>query len=411
MNDHFTASRFSTPNGASFDRLRMSGQHLLMVVYDSVTNSVFESQVFTPLVGMVERGEVAHVTLVTFESDVHIMHKLSAFSHSAIKFIVLKRYPLMGIWGLRLSAWQLRTAFPPLTGRRSGLVSCISTGSGGAEEEPSVDRIRARGPLAGLIAKYALELGVQSPAHGELVEPRPDRGGRAGNVIQLTIQARGLCAEEYRFTSEQRKLSWWQKIVVSWRKNLYDRIEQKAYAQSAGVTIEVVSDALGEYLQKTYATPASMITMAQHDLVEMLPANFIATQRQEMRALLGIPVDAYVFCYSGSSKPWQCAEETVRFFAREAKTNPQAFFLILSQDAAAFQALLAEHYIPVERMRLLGVKPAELLRYLCAADAGMLLRKPDVVNWVSRPTKLLEYQAAGLRVVHNGTIGMLANKA
>ena len=86
------------------------------------------------------------------------------------------------------------------------------------------------------------------------------------------------------------------------------------------------------------------------------------------------------------------------------------FLLILSQDAVAFQSLFARYAVPAERVRLLSVKPADLLRYLCAADAGMLLRQPDVVNWVSRPTKLLEYQAVGLHIIHNGTIAMLAHK-
>ncbi|MBM3893553.1 glycosyltransferase family 4 protein [Candidatus Dependentiae bacterium] len=386
MNDYFTASRSSTPTGAAFGRLRVSGDHLLMVLYDSITNSVFESQVFTPLMRMIERGEVQRVTLVTFESDLQIKNQLEQFNHPTITFIVLKRYPLLGIWTLRLAARQLKSAL--------AMRATV---------------IRARGPLAGLIAKYFLELDGQQPE------------GLARAV--LTIQARGLCAEEYRFTSEQKKLSWWQKIVVAWRTKLYDRIEQKAYmdpgslpgmtsleAPVSGLTIEVVSEALGEYLQKTYATPAAMIRLAQHDLVDALPADYVAAQRKEMRALLSIPTDAYVFCYSGSCKPWQCAEETVQFFAQEIQANSEAFLLILSQDVVAFQSLLVQYAVPAERVRLLAVKPADLLRYLCAADAGMLLRQPDVVNWVSRPTKLLEYQAVGLRVVHNGAIGMLAKK-
>ena len=392
-------------------------KHILVVVYDSVTNSVFESQVFVPLVRMLERGEAERVTLVTFESDLHIKNKLGAFDHPQINFIVLKRYPLLGVWSLRFAARQVRSALSRSSQLRPS-TELPAVALRAMARQGRVSGVRARGPLAGLITKYFLS------AQPELVEIQntssewPKSEGRERAV--LTIQARGLCAEEYRFTNEQKKLSWLQKIVVVWRTKLYDKIEKKAYmdprslpgmtrayAPVPGVTIEVVSDALGEHLQKQYATPASMITLAQHDLVEMLPAEVIATQRAEIRALLNIPTDAYVFCYSGSCKPWQCAEETVQFFAQEAKTNQQAFFLILSQDIAAFHALLAQHEIPAAQVCLLAVKPAALLRYLCAADAGMLLRKADVVNWVSRPTKLLEYQAVGLRVVHNGTIGML----
>ncbi len=409
MNDYFTASRSSTPTGVSFDpgiamlrrdtvqpdlgialattgRLRVSGDHLLMVVYDSVTNSVFESQVFTPLVRMIECGEVQCVTLATFESDLQIKNKIAQFNHPAITFIVLKRYPLLGVWGLWFAARQLMSAMSTLS-QANALRPFLKL---------SVSVVRARGPLAGLIAKYLLALDSK----------QPEWQVRAG----LTIQARGLCAEEYRFASEQKILSWWQKIVVAWRTNLYDRIEQKAYTQKPGVMIEVVSEALGEYLQKTYSTPAAMITLAQNDLVNPLPPDYVAEKRKEMRGFLDIPDDAYVFCYSGSCKPWQCAAETVQFFAQEAQVSAQVFLLILSQDAVAFQSLFARYAVPAERVRLLSVKPADLLRYLCAADAGMLLRQPDVVNWVSRPTKLLEYQAVGLHIIHNGTIAMLAHK-
>ncbi len=348
-------------------------QHLLAVIYDSVTNSVFESQVFVPLVRMLDRGEITHVTLVTFEADVTIKHRLGALHHPAITIIVLKRYPLVGTWSLRLASWQL-------------IISL---------DLASIDAIRARGSLAGLIAKHVISLWKQ---------------WYRSQTIPLTIQARGLCAEEYRFTSEQKVLSRAQKIVIAWRIKLYDIIERKSYRAATGVTIEVVSNTLGKHLQKQYITPATMITLAQHDLVEIVPPDLIARQRADIRALLTIPTDAYVFCYSGSCKPWQCAEETVLFFASEARKNAKAFFLILSQDIIAFQQLLNKYQIQPERIRLLTVKPAQLLTYLCAADAGMLLRKADVVNWVSRPTKLLEYQAVRLKIIHNNTVGQLANK-
>ena len=52
----------------------------------------------------------------------------------------------------------------------------------------------------------------------------------------------------------------------------------------------------------------------------------------------------------------------------------------------------------------------DVIKYLCAADAGILLRKKDVVNWVARPTKILEYRAAGLKIIHNDTVAMLTNQ-
>jgi len=46
--------------------------------------------------------------------------------------------------------------------------------------------------------------------------------------------------------------------------------------------------------------------------------------------------------------------------------------------------------------------------YLAAADYGLLFRHKDIINWVSRPTKMLEYQAVGLKIIHNNTIEWLS---
>jgi len=40
----------------------------------------------------------------------------------------------------------------------------------------------------------------------------------------------------------------------------------------------------------------------------------------------------------------------------------------------------------------------------------MLFREQTIVNWTSRPTKLLEYQAVGLEVVHNNTVAYAMKK-
>ncbi len=335
-----------------------------------MTNSVFESQVFMPLVRMISNGLVKKITLVSFEPHALSKNLLDRFNHPEIIFIVCKRLPLLGSWSLTLAAGQLMLAVDFTT----------------------IDAIRARGPLAGLIARrtrwWQGFFGVKKQ-------------------LPLTIQARGLCAEEYRFSCQQQTLSLANKIVARWRQHLYKTVEKKAYGKGKGIIIEMVSTALGAYLQEHYKTPASTMVLAEHDLVEILDREVVAAYRNEIRSLLHIPEDAYVFCYSGSCKPWQCAEETIQFFIKQQKQNSRAFLLILSQDVTPFQKLLAKYQVPNEQSCLLAVKPKNLLRYLCAADAGILLRKPDIVNWVSRPTKLLEYQAIGLKIIHNNTIGLL----
>jgi hypothetical protein len=342
----------------------MENKHLLIVLYDSVTNSVFVSQVLEPLVRMHQNNLAARATIVTFESDVDgAQRQIAALAMpSWVGCVVLKRLPLIGLVTLAIGMLQLRWAI----------------------RKKRFDGVRARGPLAGLIVRCL------------------------GFGVPVVVQARGLCAEEYRFVCEQQPLSFMQKMVAWWRKKIFDAVERRAYAWHPTIIIEGVSPALGDFLCDQYGTNRNCLLIAQHDLVAPLAPAAILQQRDAMRAALSIPNTARVYCYSGSSKPWQCAEETVAWFADEAVKDRRAFLIIFSQDTLAFEKLAQQYALPVQRFLIMRVAPAELVQSLCVADVGILLRKPDVVNWVSRPTKLLEYRAAGLEIMHNDTIQLLA---
>jgi len=67
--------------------------------------------------------------------------------------------------------------------------------------------------------------------------------------------------------------------------------------------------------------------------------------------------------------------------------------------------------LPKDSYLLLSVKPNNLHKYLAACDVGLLFREKDIINWVSRPTKMLEYQSVGLKIEHNNTIAWLANQS
>ena len=66
----------------------------------------------------------------------------------------------------------------------------------------------------------------------------------------------------------------------------------------------------------------------------------------------------------------------------------------------------------VERNRylVLSAKQDDVFRYLSVADAGLLFREKNVVNWVSRPTKMLEYRSVGLKIIHNNTVAWLSEE-
>ena len=134
----------------------------------------------------------------------------------------------------------------------------------------------------------------------------------------------------------------------------------------------------------------------------------VVVWRTQVREELSIPDDYTVYCYIGSFKPWQCAKETIESFSFQYFKDKKSFMLVLTQDQEPFENELKRLDIPKSNYIIKNVKPEELYKYMSAANFGFLLREQDIINWVSRPTKMLEYQACGLQIIHNNTIAWLA---
>ena len=352
---------------------KQDNKDVVFVVYDGIANSVFQSQVLAPLIKKINDGSYTNVTLVSFEkhrpSDDTINKLIPA--HNRFHFVIGRKLPFWGPSSLYFAVYQLKKLLT--------LVPCNS--------------IMARGPFAGFVAQKALQKNKKLLAAG----------------VQVTVQARGLCAEEFRYASQQNKHSIMQKTVYNLKYRAFRKIEKKIFGAKTHVSFEAVSPALKTYLSNEFGTHGACVTIARNDLPDHVSEQDIAQWGGAARQELGIADDAVVYCYSGSHKPWQCATETIEYFVQKYKIDKKSFLLILSQDAQKFSTELALYGVPEIAYKVLSVKPDELLRYLSAADFGMLFRKKDVVNWVSRPTKMLEYQAVGLKVIHNDTIAWLVD--
>lgn len=332
---------------------------LIWVMYDSMNNSIFESQVAQPLIQYTQN--YSRVILVSFEqANTPIQSTMYPFE---IK--VLKKYRF----------WGRSSLYPAIRALRKFLKTF------------NTYELIARGPIAGYLCRAA---------------------ARDTVCQKLTIQARGLLAEEYRYTNAQA--NGWKSYIHTYRAYLYEKLEQKAYRiQEAHIptTIEAVSDALAAYLVKHYKIPAHLITIAQQDIPAIIPELQKKEWRSAIRTTLNVPDNTFVYCYNGSAKAWQCAQETTDFFVQEYAHNSHSFLLVLTQDVDIFKQLLRNYALPESAYHICTVKQHDLYRYLAACDAGIVLRKPHILNWISRPTKVLDYQAVGLSIVHNNTISML----
>ncbi len=253
------------------------------------------------------------------------------------------------------------------------------------------NRIICRGPLAGWIALKSIKDNSQK------------------NIL---IQARGLCAQEYRFATESLKENYLKKLFRTFIYKKLDYVEKEVFKKNKNlkVTIESVSPALSAYLVKTFNANYAKIKIANKDIPKKISDENRIKFRTEIRKELEIANKKIVYCYSGSAKPWQCVEKSIDYFAKQCKKNKNLFLLIFTQDKKKIETIIASSKIAQKNYKILCVNPNELTKYLCACDYGFLFRKKDVINFVSRPTKMLEYQSAGLKIIHNGTVALLANQ-
>ena len=341
----------------------MNHKNLLWVMYDSITNSIFQGQVLNPLLKLAPSYH--QVFLITFEPKILPSQHLEKLipSTAPITIIQIQRLPFLGIISLYYAGYQLKKQL-----RLCGDYECI-----------------ARGPFASWISKKSVN----------------------SHCIKLTLQARGLLAEECAYTHQPK--NWYQRLGYRFKYHSYQNIEHWAYQphKTINTIVEAVSPALQEYLIKRYHLFQSSFAIAKNDIPDPIEKEKIQQWRQQMRAKLSIPANAYVYCYNGSSHPWQCPYETISFFKEQYQKNHSACLLILSFDRQIFESLLKKEQLPSSSYRIITVPHDEIYRYLSAADAGIIFRKNHDINWTARPTKILEYQAIGLHIIHNNTIAWL----
>ncbi|MBS1988316.1 hypothetical protein JST56_04955 [Candidatus Dependentiae bacterium] len=353
----------------------------LFVVYDGIENSVFQSQVLQPLIKELELSPTLEITLISFESKKLKNSKLLKLipAHDRLNIILCRKISFIGKVSLWFAAYQLMRILKQI----------------------DFTQITARGPLAAYVLLTALSWAhVSSESHLGL---------------SIIVQARGLCAQEYRYTYQHEKPHFWR---TWWRHFVYNRLQAiecyvyggKQKDLSKDLVIESVSPALKDYLMTTFNADPMSIVIAVKDIPERCTVEQVSSWRQDVRQELKIPVDSLVYCYSGSWRPWQCADKTIEYFIGVAAQSQQAHLLILTNDREKFIKELKAYRINPQQYTIFSAPPVQLLRYLAAADFGMLFREQDIINWVSRPTKMLEYQSVGLQIIHNNTVGMLAAK-
>jgi len=139
------------------------------------------------------------------------------------------------------------------------------------------------------------------------------------------------------------------------------------------------------------------------DLDRFASAN--ADSRSEMRSSLGVG-DRLVATYIGAFGGWYLTEEMADLLGVLKAQRPDSFAMILTQSRPeVIRRLLKSRGYTDSDMLIDRVSPADIPKYLSAADLAISLIKPCFSKQSSSPTKNAEYLACGLPIIANRGIG------
>ncbi len=132
-----------------------------------------------------------------------------------------------------------------------------------------------------------------------------------------------------------------------------------------------------------------------------------AETAEDVRRELNL-VGRRVIVYLGALGGWYMTDEMAQFLATAHRQDPNTFSLILTQSqpemmSGPLRALgVADKDYLIRR-----VAPADVPRYLRAADFSLSFIKPSYSKQASSPTKIAEALASGLPIISNAGIGDL----
>jgi glycosyltransferase involved in cell wall biosynthesis len=113
-----------------------------------------------------------------------------------------------------------------------------------------------------------------------------------------------------------------------------------------------------------------------------------------------------VLVYVGKLGGWYLDDVMAEFFATARRADPDCFLQVLSQsEPGPFAQTLRAAGVPEGSFDIRFAVPADVPRWLGAADGGLSFIRPCYSKRASSPTKVAEYLAMGLTVVSTKGIG------
>ncbi len=178
-----------------------------------------------------------------------------------------------------------------------------------------------------------------------------------------------------------------------------------SYAISIVDAVTTVSTALRDLLIKEHNAPADTYVVPCC-IAHLTPDN----RRLEIRKSWGVADDEIVLVYSGGTAAYQHLEDlTIPFLKKVMERNTKIRLAFLSSEQEKIKNMLVAAGIYSDRIILKGFPQKEVGEALTACDAGILIRKPTIVNAVANPVKIAEYLGSGLPIIIEKNVGGVAD--
>ena len=363
----------------------------LYLIFDGVENTVFYSQIYQQIKQKVERKELFNPVIISFEKDplqATYFYNANFADLKTTNVFIWQRMPLLGKWTLHLAAHRLKNFLA---------------------KNPT-QKVICRGEAAAYILLKSIEFFIADQEVKKKIDLDETSIKNLCNEIEILIP--GLASFEVLLKKKEQGIALLKSKIKMWFLfNLCTAIEQVVFSvnnfwrlsSKLKVTYVFASKALKDYAIQHFELLPYICTVSEV-VIDPIDWDKKMEARVIVRTKHGIDLDANIYCYSGGMQPWQSFDLCIEAFLEFAKKDEKAFFLVLTHHAPEAQELITQFKVPAHQYLILKLKPELLHTYHLACDFGMIFREANIVNWTSRPIKVIEYKQAGLLVLHNFTI-------
>lgn len=184
-------------------------------------------------------------------------------------------------------------------------------------------------------------------------------------------------------------------------KNQIANIEQDVLRRCDKIL--AVSHALVNYWEAEYSFVSKKHVVIPCTLSEDFVFNFPKQHEiSNLKKEIGFCETDIVFVYSGSAAGWQSFSLVKKILAPLLDKNKNVKLLWLSNDFNENSDFVIKYKA---RIKTNWLKPADVRKYLLAADYGILYRENSITNSVASPVKFAEYLSCGLKIVVSNNLG------